>query len=215
LIILARHAQSEHHVRGLTGGWTDTPLTELGHEQAQRLAKRLATELQHADVAVYASDLQRATQTATHIASALGVEPIVDARLREYNNGAAANMTIDDAHAAFPTAQNEPWRADDRPYPEAESVREFFARASAFLASLGDGVRVPIVVSHGGTIEAIVLQWLGLGPDAVEAISLGMHPTGITTLTRGSWDCAMVERMNDASHLIGMESDASLAGLLR
>ena len=32
-IIIVRHGQSEHHVRGLTGGWTDTPLTALGHGQ--------------------------------------------------------------------------------------------------------------------------------------------------------------------------------------
>ncbi len=26
-LILLRHGESEHLVRGLTGGWTDTPLT--------------------------------------------------------------------------------------------------------------------------------------------------------------------------------------------
>ena len=33
-IILIRHGQSEYQVKGLTSGWTDTDLTELGHRQA-------------------------------------------------------------------------------------------------------------------------------------------------------------------------------------
>ena len=29
-IIVIQHCQSEHHINNMTGGWTDTPLTELG-----------------------------------------------------------------------------------------------------------------------------------------------------------------------------------------
>jgi probable phosphoglycerate mutase len=86
-VILVRHGQSEHHVRGLTGGWTDTPLTALGHEQARLLAARLRAELPEQDVSVVTSDLARASQTATHIADAFGITHALDARLREHNNG--------------------------------------------------------------------------------------------------------------------------------
>lgn len=213
LIILARHGQSEHHVRRMTGGWTDTPLTALGHEQSRRLAARLRSELGETPVVVYTSDFQRAAQTAAHVAAAFGVEAIVDARLREHNNGAAANMTIEEARAAFPGAQ-EPWLIDDRPYPECESGRELFERAAGFLDELQDDGRVPVVVSHGGTIEVMVARWLMLTPEAWEPISLGMHTTGVTTLSRGMWGRAMVERMNDTAHLAGMEGWVGMGELL-
>ena len=44
-IILVRHGQSQHHMLRLSGGWTDTPLTELGHQQAHLAANRLREEL--------------------------------------------------------------------------------------------------------------------------------------------------------------------------
>ncbi len=213
LIILARHGQSEHHVRRMTGGWTDMPLTPLGHEQSKRLAGRLKSELGDTPVAVCTSDLQRAAQTAAHIAAAFDVAPSSDSRLREFNNGAAANMTIEEARAAFPGAL-EPWRIDDRPYPDGESGRELFERAAAFLDDLQDDGRVPLVVSHGGTIECIIGRWLMLTPEAVQPISLGAHTTGVTTLSRGPWGRPMVERMNDVAHLAGMEGWVGLGELL-
>lgn len=213
LIILARHAQSEHHVRRLTGGWTDTPLTALGHEQAALLAARLASELGGAAVAVYTSDLLRASQTAVQVGRALGVEPTSDVRLREFNNGDAANMTIEEARVAFPAA-DEPWRVDDRPYPGAETFREFFARVGGFLDALADDGRVPVIVAHGGTVECLIARWLSLSPEVMEPIGFASHPTGITTLTRSAWERATVERVNDVSHLAGTAAAPVLRDLL-
>ena len=34
-IILIQHCQSEHHINNMSGGWTDTPLTEFGRKQAE------------------------------------------------------------------------------------------------------------------------------------------------------------------------------------
>jgi broad specificity phosphatase PhoE len=32
-LLLVRHGESEHLVRGISGGWTDLPLTALGRRQ--------------------------------------------------------------------------------------------------------------------------------------------------------------------------------------
>lgn len=198
----------------MTGGWTDMPLTPLGHEQSKRLAARLRSELGDTPIAVYTSDFQWAAQTAAHVAAAFDVAPIADVRLREYNNGAAANMTIEEARTAFPGALEEPWLIDDRPFPDCESGRELFERAAAFLEGLQDDGRVPVVVSHGGTIACMIARWLMLTPEAVEPISLGAHTTGVTTLSHGPWGRAMIERMNDVAHLAGMEGWVGIGELL-
>jgi len=61
-IILVRHAQSQHHVNGLTGGWTDTGLTDLGRRQAAYLVSRLKQELEGKLVRMVCSALKRAWQ---------------------------------------------------------------------------------------------------------------------------------------------------------
>jgi broad specificity phosphatase PhoE len=63
-IILIRHAQSEHHVARLRGGWTDTDLTELGKRQARCLATRRKRAISGFPCGVYCSDLRMALQTA-------------------------------------------------------------------------------------------------------------------------------------------------------
>jgi len=40
-LLFVRHGKAEHHVRRLTGGSTDLPLTGLGRLQAERAAHRL------------------------------------------------------------------------------------------------------------------------------------------------------------------------------
>jgi probable phosphoglycerate mutase len=201
VIILIRHGESEHHVRGLTGGWTDTPLTEAGHEQAHRLAARLRAELGDAPIALYTSDLVRASGTAGHIAEAFGVEATHDDRLREHNNGEAANMTMAEARERYAEQFARPWTMDDRPFPGCESFRELYARAAAFLDDLPAGGGTPVVVSHGFTLMYLVAKWLRLPPEAMEPIGFSMHPTSITTLVRDRFDNPWVERMNDVSHL--------------
>ena len=139
-LILVRHGESQHHVLGLSGGWTDTPLTDGGREQARRVAERLAQELDGARVSLYTSDLVRASQTADAIAGALGVTPVADARLREHNNGEAANMTLADARARYADAFARPWLMDDRPFPGCETGRELYARVSSFASWLSQNI---------------------------------------------------------------------------
>ncbi|MCR5662441.1 MAG: histidine phosphatase family protein [bacterium] len=67
-------------------------LSELGHQQAQRVAQALADEKFDA---FYVSDLLRARQTAEPIAKALGMEPVVIPWFKEYQakkmNGTPGN----------------------------------------------------------------------------------------------------------------------------
>jgi probable phosphoglycerate mutase len=213
-IIIVRHGQSEHHVRGLTGGWTDTPLTALGHEQAALVAARLQAEFPERPVRIFASDLIRAAETAAHIATAFDVDAQLDERLREHNNGESANMTMVEARARFPDARD--MRMHTQMLPGAETGAEFYARARSFLSTLDDNGPLPIVVTHGGTIRMLIAAWLGFTEEALEYAHFTSLPTGITVLLSygdGGRE-RMVERLSDTAHLAGSAGCVSLRDVM-
>ena len=82
-IYTVQHTQSEHHTNGMVGSWTDWNLTDLGKQQADRIAEKLKQEFDGKEIVIYTSDLKRAKQTADSIASRFQVEPIVKKELRE------------------------------------------------------------------------------------------------------------------------------------
>ena len=99
VLLLIQHCQSEHHVTNLTGGWTDTPLTEFGRRQAAAVAGRVAQMVGKDPCRIYASDLRRASQTAEIVARKLHVEPVAAPELREHNGGIATGKTREWAEA--------------------------------------------------------------------------------------------------------------------
>jgi broad specificity phosphatase PhoE len=215
LIILLRHGQSEHHVRGLSGGWTQTPLTALGHEQSERAAARLKAELGEIPVRLFTSDLLRCQETARHIAAAFGVEAVPDARLREHNNGAAVDLTMTEVRERFPGVFDSPWPLDFRPFPGSETGREFYERAGAFIDTLPDKGPLPVVVSHGGTLICLVARWLGLTPEALEPVGFAFHTASITVLQTDRHGSRIVERLNDIAHVAGLDGWVGLGHLVR
>jgi probable phosphoglycerate mutase len=85
-ILLVRHGESAPHVEGqsfdLVDGHGDPPLARGGHEQAELTAQRLIDTGERI-AAVYVTTLQRTVQTARPLVDRLGLEPVVEADLRE------------------------------------------------------------------------------------------------------------------------------------
>ena len=75
IIYTLQYPQSEHHLNGRVGSWTDWDLTELGVAQAQRIAFHLKEELKDKPVRLLSSDLKRAWHTAQIVGQALNVTP--------------------------------------------------------------------------------------------------------------------------------------------
>lgn len=197
-LVLIRHGEAEHHVRSITGGWTDTDLTEKGRQQSALLAARLRRELDGVTVRLGSSNLRRAVQTAEIIGRSLGVAPRVYAELTDLNNGAAAGKTHAQAKAlAIPPS--EPL-LDWQPYPEAESWRQFYTRITRFMHEFSaQQEAAAILVTHSAAIHAIIDWWLGLPVDA--PTHFDVDPASITVLKFSRWKEASVERLNDTAHL--------------
>jgi probable phosphoglycerate mutase len=89
-VIAVRHGETEWNVATRIQGQLDIGLNETGREQARRVARALAGE---ALDAVYASDLQRAVDTAQAIAAQAGLAVQTDAALRERGFGEFEGLT--------------------------------------------------------------------------------------------------------------------------
>lgn len=85
-IYFTRHGETEWNSKDIICGITDIELSEKGHMQAKALADRLAKE--HSEIEmIICSPMKRARDTADYAAKALGIEPVYDERLREWDYG--------------------------------------------------------------------------------------------------------------------------------
>ena len=85
VLTLVRHGQTAANTGGIWHGSTDTPLSDHGREQAARVAEGIRKRFR--PDAIYASDLQRAHDTARAISAAVDVEIQLEPGLREYDLG--------------------------------------------------------------------------------------------------------------------------------
>ncbi len=147
-VLVVRHGQSEWNALGRWQGHADPPLSELGITQAQAAAGKVGMF-----DAVVASDLDRALSTATIIADALGLGPVMtDPGLRERDIGEWQGLTRAEIEAAFPGHV----RNGDRP-PGWESDESLLERATGALERIVDHVPSGdvLVVAHGGVIYTL------------------------------------------------------------
>ena len=95
-LILIRHGESEHSLRGMIAGYASCPgLTARGLQQAQLLADRLRATGEVSDcVTLLSSTVLRALQTAEVLGRALHLGPIKqDCDLCELHPGAADGLS--------------------------------------------------------------------------------------------------------------------------
>ena len=199
-ILLIRHGESQAaHMEKpfpLVNGHADPDLAENGHEQAERLAQRLAKE--HID-ALYVTSLCRTAQTAAPLAERLGLAPQVEPDLREVNlgeweAGVFRKMVADNHPIAEQMWAQERWDV----IPGAEPAEVFTARTSGALkriAAAHPDQRVA-VVTHGGVIAALLAMATGSRPFAF----LGADNASISRLviTPQRW---ILRGYNDTAHL--------------
>ncbi|MCA9856305.1 MAG: histidine phosphatase family protein, partial [Dehalococcoidia bacterium] len=118
-VILVRHAESEGNIGGVIQGWTDLPLTDIGEQQAQMVARRFKGA---SIAAVYSSPLYRARETARPIADVLALPLVEVDDLRERYYGQAQGLTWTEAAERWPLGVAEHHRDWAMAVPEVESL---------------------------------------------------------------------------------------------
>jgi len=153
LLTLIRHGETSANLDGVWHGSTDTPLTERGRRQAERVAEHVARA--HADAtALYTSPLQRALHTAEAIGRALALAPRVEPGLREFDLGSWERKTYRELMEVQQLWQNQQRDPDFAPHggESARGVAERFREALERIDAAHRGERV-ILVTHGGALS--------------------------------------------------------------
>jgi probable phosphoglycerate mutase len=158
-LILVRHGQSLGNVEQRIQG-SDDPLTDFGRRQATAVGAHLAArgDITH----LYASDLDRALETASIIGKQIDLEPIPTPGLAEINTGVASGLLWTDWVAQNPeraTANNTPpfdtWEGGESGQAFADRVLATF---DAILERHRRTEDVVALVSHGGPLGWIAAK---------------------------------------------------------
>lgn len=186
---LIRHALVEPAARAMLYGTLDVTLCPAQLQAEAGSFRALAARLPRPARWV-ATPLSRTRDTAKAIFAAgypeqsLDVEPaLIEQDLGDWQGLAHAQLPERlrlPAHAFWPLAGHED-------PPGGESLAQVIRRAGAAMEQLAgqaarDGTQDIVIVSHGGTIRAIVAHAIGVGPDPV--LHLSVQNLSLTRLER-------------------------------
>jgi probable phosphoglycerate mutase len=199
-ILLVRHGQSEAFVPGrpfaLVAGQGDPPLSDLGRAQARAVSERLRSE---PISAVYVSTLQRTAQTAEPLCAHLGLEPIVEADLREVHlgegeGGRFRQMVAEDHPAAVAMRDKLEWGEIPGAETNAQLTRRTIGALERIAAAHPD--QVVAAFCHGGVIGSVLGHLARSNPFLFNR----SDNAAISHVVLGPGE-GLIRRFNDAGHL--------------
>lgn len=184
-VYVIRHGQSEGNRLELHCGWSDTPLSELGHRQAKGANAYLQQVLFDR---IYCSDLPRARQTAQDALP--GCQPIYSAKIREVGVGSLAGRPISECAAEYGAAYVQSVRDQDFSAYGGETqeqmrqrVRDFIRQELEPLEGVCDTVAV---FGHEGTVHQMLCHALG-HEVLLEHIQVDNASATVFSLEKGCW----------------------------
>ncbi|SHH14380.1 histidine phosphatase family protein [Streptoalloteichus hindustanus] len=204
-LYVVTHPEATHHVDGVVGGWHDSSLTPAGERVAAAVAASLRARVpEDADVELFSSDLRRTAQTARAVGDLLGVEPVLDPRLREKSYGEAEGRPQEWLDRRFvPPPATGDRMGHDEGLPGAET-RGVFARRiyAAVDAVLESRCEHQIVVTHGFALTFVVASWIGMPVESASHVSFRAASGSITVLHEDDFfRNRQVVSLGDTGHL--------------
>ncbi|MBI2624878.1 MAG: class I tRNA ligase family protein [Candidatus Nealsonbacteria bacterium] len=158
---ILRHGESDCYKEHLSSCWPEKfpcPLTKKGERNTKKVAKKIKGKID----LIFSSDLQRTKQTADIIGEELGIRPVFDERLREFNTGLLNGRPIPEM-GKFWDPEGKLSRADyflrrfEVRAPEGESWTDLKARVYQFLKDTDkkyNDKRI-LIVSHEAPLTMI------------------------------------------------------------
>lgn len=199
-LLLARHGQTDWNLAQRFQGQSDVSLNEIGRQQANALADRLLA--QPIDI-IYASDLQRALETANIIVcrSDCQSDLRLDSRLREANFGDWEGLTYNQIKEKYSNALTA-WETDvyKNAPPNGETLEQLTVRTQSMLNDICEKHKdqTVLLVAHGGVLQTMLCLALNLKPtmywqfhlSPASLSEIAFYPAGV-----------IVNFLNDISHL--------------
>ncbi|MEU6603774.1 bifunctional RNase H/acid phosphatase [Streptomyces shenzhenensis] len=200
--VLLRHGETPltPQKRFSGSGGSDPSLSDVGREQAQRVAAALARR--GTVQAIVSSPLARTRETAAIVAAGLGLEVAVADGLRETDFGAWEGLTFGEVHERHPDDLNA-WLTDPEARPTGGG--ESFAATAARVAAARDELvtayagRTVLLVTHVTPIKTFVRLALGAPPESLFRMELSA--ASLSAVAYYADGNASVRLFNDTSHL--------------
>jgi probable phosphomutase (TIGR03848 family) len=181
LLLLLRHAVTEHTGARLSGWLPGLHLSEAGREQAKALAERLAPVPVDA---VYASPLERCQETAAVVADAKGLKlgTVGDLGEVRYGDWTGRELKALAKEPLWKVVQATPSAAR---FPDGESLFEMQARAVLAVERLREvhPRQTVAVCSHADVIKAVACHYLGMHLDQFQRLIVS--PASVTAFAFG------------------------------
>lgn len=172
-LAIVRHGQSQANLDGTIAGQLDSPLTELGHQQAKDIGCLMSDLTFHY---AHASTLERAYATMEEILAFQEKQPAlaVSDQLREMNYG-----IMQGKHKPLPeeyTQETQSWFEWNNRPPKGESTSEASARIVTYFKNaihpqLKTGGNV-LLVAHEGILATLQGHLEHIGPEGIREITL-------------------------------------------
>ncbi len=202
-LVLARHAVTAETGSVLSGRAPGIDLSEAGRAQADALGARMADL---AVSAVYASPIERTTQTAEAVARhhSLAVRPLPGVIEADYGEWTGQKLTDLAGTDLWKVVQRTPSRMT---FPGGEAMAAMQSRmVDALEAVVADHPgELVVVVSHADPIKAAIAHYTGVHLDLFQRIAVS--PASVTAFAFGHHGVTML-KCNDTGGLADLAPPA-------
>lgn len=192
-LILLRHGRSLADDEGVHEGRYDSPLTDVGRQQAGLLATYWQAHPPGFGMVV-SSSLRRAEETARIVCEPMGLTRQVSDLWQEFDNGPFAGLSEDEAAERYPVPA---FRHDFSPFTAdgGESQAQVRARALKALHHLWT---MPtgnlLVVSHGGMLNIVLSELTGASRAWFRFSDTGFARLRLSRSSHTAWVLGIDER---------------------
>ncbi len=195
---LARHGQTIWNTLGQTQGHGNSPLTELGRQQARDLAEALK---EYPIDVIYCSDLGRAVETAEIIANELNLDLHPTESLREMGFGIWEGRPLKEIEKLYPETfkmwRNQP---DKVLIEGGETLQMIKDRQDKLIEDLNKKYQNKhiLLVSHSVTVRVMLLSFLESHLKNIYRIK--QDNTALNIIEYRNYGPVVI-KMNDTKHL--------------